>query len=437
MPLFNVYLLLLAFYIITCLWVVIKFYKRDKGVFQAPFIFSLASMLMMVPQFCVIIYNPYYNPEILWDLTYCMVTGTIAFSLGWDKAQRKPIYKCKDIKLQDSKWIFFLLFLIGVYCSIQSSIQAANFFSSGGDNIRGNHTFQIFLFFRLYFDVGLFYALTYIIKEKKIPLFIYIIVIIGCLYYLYIIGVYARRSLVVKLFMSLGLLLIVIRPQWQNIIKIIVVIFFITGTIYQASIGSIRNNLQNSAEKENINIWENYKQSYIAPNLVHGMDLGNGALFIKYTKEHNTYNGGLFLWNDIVTWYCPSFIFGKEGKENLKLAEWNNKYIEEITHGVTTTTGYYQAFAAFWYFGFIAFYALGLILGHIWKRIEYSSLYLILYLCFMYNIPNISSHGFSYVIGQIETFLVFCLPIIYHYTYNKRYFSSHKGHKRLFNYNKF
>lgn len=50
------------------------------------------------------------------------------------------------------------------------------------------------------------------------------------------------------------------------------------------------------------------------------MDLGNAALFIKHAKDNSTYTFGLSFWDDIVTWYFPSFIFGKQGKENLKLA---------------------------------------------------------------------------------------------------------------------
>lgn len=49
MPLINEYLILLFLYIVTCLWVIQKYYKRKLGVFQVPFIFSLASVLMMTP----------------------------------------------------------------------------------------------------------------------------------------------------------------------------------------------------------------------------------------------------------------------------------------------------------------------------------------------------------------------------------------------------
>lgn len=414
----NEYFILLFLYILTCLWVVKRYYKRDLGTFQAPFIFSLASMLMNVPQFCVIIFNPYYDADLLWDLSYCMITCTLAFSFGWEKALKKRYRFCRDINLKSSQWVFFILFLVGLYCAIMSYGQVLAHFAAGGGDIRGNHTYQILLFFMFFFDVGMFYALTYIVKEKKAPKLVYIILAIGCIYYLYIILMLARRTLVVKLFMSLGLLACMLRPRWQNKIKIAVVVFFTLGTIYQASIGEIRENLHGSDNE--INIWETYKQSYYAPDLRVGMDLGNGAMFIKYVKDHGTYNGGLFLWDDIVTWYFPSFIFGQKGKEELKLAGQNNQYIDSITCGVTTQTGYFQAFSAFWYFGFIMFYALGYVLGMIWNKSKNSSLYLIVYLCFMYHLPSLSSHGFSFVVGQIEIFIIFCLPFIYWFTYRKK-----------------
>lgn len=419
MPLLNIYLFLLAFYIITCIWVIARFYKRDKGVFQVPFIFSLASMLMMLPQYCVIIYNPYYDPDLLPDLTYCMITSTLALAFGWDKAQKQKVTKFWDIDLQKSRITFFILFIIGLFCALKSYGEVLNHFASGESDIRGNHTYQILLFFMLYFDIGMFYALTYVIKRRKATRLIKIILILSCLYYLFIVLMLARRTLVVKLFMSLGLLTVCIRPQWQNIIKKIVVLFFAIGTVYSASISEIRGDLH-GRRNETINIWENYKKSYVNPNLAHGMDLGNGALFIRYTKENLTYNFGAFLWDDIVTWYFPSFIFGKEGKEALKLAGENNKYIESITHNVSTPTGYYQAFAAFGYFGFIMFYGIGYLFGYIWKRIQYSSLYLIIYLCFMFHVPSLASHGFGFVLGQIETFLIFGIPVLYRFISKKK-----------------
>lgn len=60
--------------------------------------------------------------------------------------------------------------------------------------------------------------------------------------------------------MSLGILVAMLKPRWQKAIKIIIILFFTTGTIYQASIALIRGNLRdNKEEKEQIDIWENYK----------------------------------------------------------------------------------------------------------------------------------------------------------------------------------
>lgn len=418
MELINIYLILLLLYILTCLWVIKRYYKRELGAFQAPFIFSLASVLMMTPQFCVIIYNPYYDEELLWDLTYCMITCTLAFSFGWEKAQKKEVVCCKDLRIRQSRFIFLLFFIIGAYCTVKSlSIGLENRAVGGGD-IRENHTFQVINFFTIYFDFSLFYSICYIFRGKRIPKYIYVILGLGSLHYLYVILVMARRAITVKLVMSLGLLSSIIRPNWANKIRIFVVCFFVLGTVYQASIGDIRANL--AGQNEQIDIWENYKRSYYDPGLIHGMDLGNAAMFIKYVKDNGYYNGGLFLWDDIVSWYFPSFIFGKQGKENLKFANPKlQKYVINTNHAVTTGTGYYDAFAAWGYLGFLLFYILGYILGFIWRRASYSSLYLIVYLCFMWNIPNLASHGFSYVIGKIEAFILFCIPLIFPFIYNK------------------
>lgn len=422
MGILNHYLILLVIYICTCIWVMHRYYVRRLGAFQAPFIFSLASMLMMIPQFCVIIYNPYYDADLLYDLTYCMCTSTLAFSFGFEKSQKKTVYTCRELNLRKSKNVFLLMFFIGLYCALKSYGQVLEHFASGEDDIRGNHTYQVLLFLMLYFDIGLFYALTYIMKEDRIPKYIYIVLMIGGLYYLYIVLVLARRTIVVKLLMSLGLLSSMVFPKLQGKIKLFIICVFTFGCVYQASISNIRANLHagDSATAET-NILENYKRSFYAPDLTHGMDLGNAALFIKHCKEKGNYNWGLFLWDDIVTWYFPKFIFGEEGKNAMRIvSESERKYINSICHGVSTTTGYYQGFAAFGYFGFMMFYFLGRVVGFIWRRVEYSSLYLLMYLCFMYHMPSLASHGFSFVVGQMETFIVFCFPLIYKFIYIKR-----------------
>ena len=416
----NIYLVFLFIYLIVCIWVIKEYAKRELGVFQAPFIFTLASSLMMTPQFCTIIYNPYYDCDLLYDLSFIMITGTISFYRGFEKSSLKHIQSCYDIQLEKSTWMFVLMFIIGLLLTSKADSVASNFRLEDGGDIRGNHTFQILLFFRRYFDYGYFFALIYFSRKKQISKKLLIILIIGSLYYLQAVLFFARRALTVKLFMSLALLLSMIKPKWRTKLKWGVITFFSIGMIYNASIGDIRSNLSDKSSAVDIDYWENYKQSFYSPNMIHGMDLGNGALFIKYTKEHMNYNFGLFLWDDIVTWYFPSFIFGKEGKENLKVANANDRYIESVTHGVTTSTGYYDAFSAFSYFGFIMFYFMGYILGYIWNRAKVSSLYLILYLNLMYNIPNLASHGFSYIIGNIETFIVFAIPLLWNFMYKKK-----------------
>ena len=126
----------------------------------------------------------------------------------------------------------------------------------------------------LYFDIGMFYALTYIIRGKKASKIIYFILIISSIYYLYIILMLARRTLVVKLFfMSLGILVAMLKPRWQKAIKIIIILFFTTGTIYQASIALIRGNLRdNKEEKEQI---ERIKRGYGRPVRTHFGDQQN------------------------------------------------------------------------------------------------------------------------------------------------------------------
>ncbi|MCQ2229263.1 MAG: oligosaccharide repeat unit polymerase [Bacteroidales bacterium] len=416
----NWYLVFPLLFSVICFFILFDFYRRKNGVFQAPFIFTLSSMLMMLPQMSFIAIDSYYDSYLLWDLSFCMITGTIAFAKGFDRAQFKHFICCYDVSLKKSKWLFVVMFVIGIICAYYSYIEIESHYQNIATDFRKNSRFQVLNFFVIYLDVSFYFALNYLLRRYKNSRIAYVILILGTVYYLYRIIFNARRAVTVQLILNTGLFLTLLKPKYESIIKKLIVLFFIVGTIGQASIGIVRGNLhRNDDEKIEINYIDNYLSSYYDVDLIHGMDLGNGALLIKYCKDNMNYNYGLFLWNDIVTWYFPKFIFGEQGKKSLMVFDYNNDYIEKITHGVTTQTGYFQAFSAFGYFGFVVFYFTGYLIGFIWNRAKVSTLYMIIYMCFVYNLPNLSSHGFSYIFGQIEIFLLFCMPLLIKYIHLK------------------
>ena len=105
---------------------------------------------------------------------------------------------------------------------------------------------------------------------------------------------------------------------------------------------------------------ENIKKSFTGGsyNERAGMDLGNAALGIDYCFQKNEYNYGSFIWNGFVFNYIPKRLVGENIKTSLIIPFEADKYIQALTNGITCTTGYYDAFSAFSWFGFFVFYFL-------------------------------------------------------------------------------
>lgn len=428
-----IYWFLLLFWSLITVYYIAKYFKKPLGVFQAPFLFSIAALVMHVPQFSSIILNPSYNNNILYNLTFVMISCFISFSLGWEKAMQKDMKSCYDLNFASSKFIMLLLFFIGLYASYKNSGVWMNTLDS-----EERTKFIIFVNLSTFLDLSFFYAITYIISKKKITLFTFLIIIISSFFYLNSIFLLARRAVFLKLILALTLMISFIKPKIYSKIKWVILIIFIVGNIASSSISEYRTNLSTKNDLT-IDYIENFKNSFNMQDLSVGMDLGNAALAIDYCYKNNTYNFALANWNDFVSLYVPRFLVGEKFKNSLMFDFEHKKYASSLTHGVTTLTGYYDAFSSFGYLGFILFYFLGFLLGRIWVKMRYSKLYFILYLILLPNIPQIASHGVSYIFGKLELFWIFLVPLLITHLYviyiNKS--NSHKNEKKDFNINKY
>lgn len=173
-----------------------------------------------------------------------------------------------------------------------------------------------------------------------------------------------------------------------------------------------RENLH--GEKNNIDYVENFKQAFTHSDTDVGMDLGNAAILIEYCKNYNSYNYGAIFWNGFVYNYVPERIVGKETKESLQYIPSYEKLIEPLTHGVTTVTGYFEAFATWGYLGFFTFLIIGYIVGIIWTRAKYSSFYMILLLFSLGNIPLMVTHNLQYILQRWELIVLFVIAFCFY-----------------------
>lgn len=138
---------------------------------------------------------------------------------------------------------------------------------------------------------------------------------------------------------------------------------FLLGGIASLSIIDIRHQVVHGNDSfksiAEIDYFSNFKNAFTNSYTPVGMDLGNAAEGIDYCFKNDQYNFGLFLWNGFVFNYVPRRIVGEETKNELMSDLENIELKNKLCKGVTCMTGYYDAFSAFSYFGFILYFIIG------------------------------------------------------------------------------
>lgn len=92
-----------------------------------------------------------------------------------------------------------------------------------------------------------------------------------------------------------------------------------------------------------------------------GVELRNAALDIEATSRTMNLDYGLSLWNSMVGHYVPAQFVGAENKEAL-LADLPDDTYSQFSYVArvgSTHTGFSDSFRSFWYFGCLAFFAIG------------------------------------------------------------------------------
>ncbi len=390
---------LIIFYIIENIYFVYKTYKQPDGIFSPVFIFSMMCLGQLLPQLTTIyflqkIYPPYIIPPLVITMIFC----NAAFYVGWNKCCKVP----KNINILDIKPIY-LKFLTILFCACAVIFTQIIKAEENSDSFDGVIAFQ----FQGVGIIGIILAILYVIKcpHSKIVIISLIVATLSILEYsLTIYG--SRQSLFT---IALLYAYLVTKKKWieYHLVKKIMLVFLIVGFIGSLSIVEVRNSI--NSEKGYLsdfnkidfitNISKSFENSY---NPLSGMDLGNAALCIQNCQETGRYNYGLFLWDGFVFNYVPRRIFGQDFKDALTYDVKGNAYVAEVTHGITCTTGYYDAFSSLWYFGFIIFYILARLFKFFYVRRNQSLFMEMIFLFVLVNSSVAVTHGLQLVFAKFE-----------------------------------
>jgi len=410
---------LIALFVIINLFVVVKYYRSELGVFQAPFLACSASIAIFLPQLTSMYQSDYYDLDLMPRLLFVMCTCNMAFTIGFEVAKSKPYPKfIRDLDLKKSKRILIFLSMAGLFAAFSmrgvwmSDLEA-------GSSEKSN--FIVLVNLSYYLEIGFIYSLIYLTSFKTRDKIIIAIIVLASLSYLDVVLLLGRRNLALRLVLNLLFILALNRPKTYKFTKVLLIVLFLFGSILNASIGTIRTNMSGKTS-EDIDYSNNLEESFAQKDFTIGMDVGNAALGIDYCYQNNSYDYGLNIWNGFIYNFVPRFLIGDELKKSLLMDFGYRDIVPVLTKNITTMTGYFDAFASFSYFAFIKFLLLGYILGIMWSRSLTSEIYLLVYMFLFSQVTSAFTHGTQYVFMRLEFLLLFFFPIvsIYVFKFNPR-----------------
>ncbi|MCF2447049.1 hypothetical protein L0657_24055 [Dyadobacter sp. CY345] len=230
-------------------------------------------------------------------------------------------------------------------------------------------------------------------------------------------------ALFIALFLSTGIL-----RKYSRMVSISFFLVFLLGSFVAGSITDIRrtNNYKEEGASDitQIEYLSNFVNSIVSKDITNGMDLGNGAILIDHVSANSTYDYGAGFWNGFIYNYFPSRYFGDDFKNAVYIKFSNissNEALEKrLTRGISTRTGFFDAFRSFSVFAFIPFLFFGILLNSFQSKSKLSMFYLFVYVSCLAVIPNMLTHSFQYLLGRLELIFIILFPILYFFTHQKK-----------------
>ena len=341
-------------------------------------------------------------------LSLCIIIScNIALTLGFELSKKRCVFNNIDTTLVPVRtWIVIILFaLIGICATIMNRGAYKGGFVSG--------IYVIINFFASYIDYLLVLILIALYKKIKIPKFIYLLLF--CIVFLQIdkLLISVRRGEAIQFVLTLSFFYFFIHhKEIYHRYKFIIPFFFIVGMMLNSQIGKYRENSYSGKFSviENINRIEitNKGDSKSLKNL----EMNNAMVGINYCFANGIYDYGTSNWNGLVQNFIPKSLFGSNFKDSLMFPNTNKSVIKKLTKSGSTMTGYFDAFASFGIFAFFKFFLLGLFMGVLWGKIEYSIISLLLYVASMSATLHTITHSTNNIVSELFFFFIFVYPFI-------------------------
>ncbi len=390
------------------IYIIIRYYHNVIEIFSPCVLVAVMSLTQLLPQLTTIYFHPHYNNNILYNLLIVMISCNIALVAGYEFGKKRgiPTKSFWDLKIEKMDIPIFILSLLGTLATFMfmGTVRNADWVVASQFQALGIIGLSLGLVkaYKGYTTKLLWVSLML----ASIPIIIFAFIIKG-----------SRNNTFILLVMWLLFATLKLKRQRKLVANLFLGIFLFGG-IASLSIVDIRNQIvhgNNGFSLKNIseiNYIENFKNAFTNSYTPVGMDLGNAAEGIDYCFQNAKYNFGLFLWNGFVFNYVPQRIVGENVKNSLMSDLEDLELKDELCKGVTCMTGYYDAFSAFSYFGFLIYFILGFFYGRCFYLAQFSSFYLFLYLFLLNSSAIIMTHGIQLMVARLEFLFILVIPLL-------------------------
>lgn len=399
-----------ALYFVENIFILWRYYKKEDGFIQFPFIMALASLGLTMPQLISLyamsnIYSPKLFPALLWTMVTVNPFIVIGYEYIVNKKNKYGTVETWELNFRKLTPILFLFALLGLYSSY---LYMGKQYVQSDDNVMQ-------VFFKGFANLSFSLCVTAFICNVHSPKikFIFIISCIPIFLYAFVIKG-SRTETMIIIFTAVAYLYFKSITR-ASLLKKMMVVFFIVGTIFSASIAILREIMKGNINSDILSLdylFLAFISSFGEQDTTFGLDLGNAAIAIDYCSDKGAFDYGIFqIWNNFVQDFIPNRVVGEQVKNSLFYHTGYENTILDLTNNTTVMTGYFSCFSAFSYFGFILAFLFGACLGYIWKRVRISSFFVFIHLFLLGYFAIFLSHGLYYFYNKIIYIFLFVMPL--------------------------
>lgn len=389
------------------------FIDKSIQIYSFMSVFIFASTVFVLPQY-LIIYNKLNNDlltPITIYITLCLLFTIIGCNLKLSFGLLRWENPLEKIFHQDNLTLYSIVFLITAsfgFIKLLGSETALGTQWSGKD--------VIYNFFYTTYRYALIFSCVGYFKTKKKHFLL--LLILASFFSLDRIFIGGRRTDLVYYVMALGIpylyytnaklrLMILIPSVFVAFQMLTVMVALRTVTLNGNGFGSIVSGVSLPQLEEIASVNKKLKTEEEG-----AAELTACCYSIDAVNRFSAYNYGTIYWNSIIKDFIPASVVGENIKKSLMLPTKN--YVLEgytIKKG-STTTGFFDSYSAFGYFGCLFFMFMSIIMTGIYtKAINNNTFYMIFYLCVIVDALHAVTHRSTLFISGILTFVLWMIVV--------------------------